>query len=186
VSDSTIPTRIDELTADWLTESLRSSGVLDAARVTHVKAEALGDGEGFMGEIYRLHLVLDSPEPDTPATLIAKIPTNNRDNRAVGELVGAYDVAYFLSGALPADAPDGADLALVRDYHAALVTNGVEGYALEDCIRDYHRGLLAVLHRVSSTDTMDVGSDRGHDLFALWLERTLARLEGVDFDALLV
>jgi hypothetical protein len=399
VSNSTIPTRIDELTADWLTESLRSSGVLEAARVTQVKAEALGEGEGFMGEIFRLHLVLDPPEPDAPATLIAKIPTNIPGNRAVGELVGAYereilfyreyadalplrtprvyfadmeagtsserdaqgaaiidkwpiwliqklmifvtwlarrrtrryvlliedfgsagagnqvagcssqvaqdvlesiakvhaqywgepkladahwlrrsdlnprtmhalflkhgpsfarnfrerapvgmdagiawldvnavellralytsssdtllhcdlrldnvilpmgdradepivffdwqlagrgpgayDVAYFLSGSLAADTPKGADLDLVRSYHAALVANGVSDYALDDCVRDYHRGLLAVLHRISSTDTMDVGSDRGHDLFAIWLERTLARLEGVDFDALI-
>jgi len=107
------------------------------------------------------------------------------DWQLAGRGPGAYDVAYFLSGALAADAPDGAAVDLVRDYHAALVANGVEGYALENCIRDYHRGLLAVLHRISSTDTMDVGSDRGHDLFALWLERTLARLEGVDFDSLL-
>jgi len=109
VPNSNIPTRIDELTADWLTESLRSSGVLEAARVTHVKAEALGDGEGFMGEIYRLHLAFDPPEPDAPATLIAKIPTNIRENRAVGELVGAYEreILFYreFAAALPLRTP---------------------------------------------------------------------------------
>jgi len=107
------------------------------------------------------------------------------DWQLAGRGPGAYDVAYFLSGALAADAPDCDDLDLVRSYHAALVANGVAGYALDDCIRDYRRRLLTVFHRISSTDTLDVGSDRGHELFALWLERTLARLHDVDFDSLL-
>jgi hypothetical protein len=107
------------------------------------------------------------------------------DWQLAGRGPGAYDVAYFLSGALAADASREAVLDLVHGYHAALVASGVDDYPLDDCIRDYHRGLLAVLHRVSSTDGMDMGDGRGHELMAIWLERTLARLRGVDFDSLL-
>jgi hypothetical protein len=32
---------------------------------------------------------------------------------------------------------------------------------------------------------MELGDDRGVELIALWLERTLARLRDVDYDALL-
>jgi len=93
----------------------------------------------------------------------------------------AYDVAYFLSGALAADAPADTVAELVRGYHAALVAEGIDDYPLEDCLRDYRRALLSVLHRISSTDTMEFGDDRGFRLIA----RTLARLEGLDYDALL-
>lgn len=399
MSTANIPTRIEELTSDWLTESLRSTGVLESARVASVKSELLGDGEGFMGQIYRVHLDLDPPEPGAPETVIVKLPTLVRENRAIGELMGAYereilfygefadalplrtpriyfgdmdpggtterdaqgaamldkwpmwaikmlmvlvtwiakrrtrryvlliedfgsagtgnqvagcspevareilqqigqvhaeywrspkldeahwlrrsdlnvrtlhavhlknvagfarsfrdgapegfdegiawidahavellrslytttpdtllhcdlrldnvilpegeragepivffdwqlagrgpgayDVAYFLSGAISYDAPREVDLALVRDYHAALLAHGVEGYSVDECIRDYHRGLLAVFHRVTSTDAMDLGDGRGHELMAMWIERTLGRLRGVDFDELI-
>jgi hypothetical protein len=45
--------------------------------------------------------------------------------------------------------------------------------------------VLCTLHKVASTDSMDLGDARGADLIAVWMERSLARLEGVDFDALL-
>ena len=32
---------------------------------------------------------------------------------------------------------------------------------------------------------MEFGNERGVKLIAIWLERTLSRLEGVDYDALL-
>jgi hypothetical protein len=400
LSDAIIPTTFDEVTSDWLTRSLRESGVLDKAAVTSVKVDVLGEGEGFMGIIGRLHLEYDEPEADAPATLIAKIPTPVKDNRSIGELVGAYereihfydtvapqlpvetprsyyaameagrssekdaegaamldrapvwlirllmrlvtwvvsrrqrkyillisdlqpgrvgdqvkgctadeaaqilsaiakvhvqywrspsldertwlrrqdlnprtmhcifednvgvfrerlgprspaslepslrwlesraidllkafhvsspetllhgdmrldnvsfkpkaesgeepvvlfdwqlagrgpgayDVAYFLSGALTADIPADVARDLVRHYYDELVAGGIDEYSFDDCLRDYHRALLAVLHRVSSTGTVELGNERGVELIAMWLERTLARLDGVDYDALL-
>jgi aminoglycoside/choline kinase family phosphotransferase len=395
-----IPTTPDELTSEWLTESLRASGVLREARVSRVKHEMLGSVEGFMGLVVRLHLAFDEPEAGAPRSLIAKLPTSVRGNRAIGELVGAYereilfyreiaaglpvrtpklffavmdgsrtsrdeaamaamldrwpmwairlmmvlvtwiaarrrrryvlliedlgaagtgdqvagcrpeeareilldvarvharywrsptlaesywlrrqdlnprtlhsvylrnaqsfterfrvgapanfapamrwleeravdllrafhastpetllhcdlrldnvsfsapgtveadrvvffdwqltgrgpgayDVAYLLSGALATDVPVAIEQQLVHDYHAALLANGVSDYAFEQCLRDYRRGLLAVLHRVASTNDMELGGARAQELIGQWLRRTLARLEGVDFDSLL-
>jgi hypothetical protein len=98
---------------------------------------------------------------------------------------GSYDVAYFLSGALPREVPQEIVLELVQGYHEALLAEGIEEYPFEACLRDYQRGLLSVLHRISSTDSMEFGNERGVKLIAIWLERTLSRLEGVDYDALL-
>jgi len=395
-----IPTSLEELDREWLSAALREAGVLREARVTAVEHEVLGEGEGFMGRVARLHLDLDRPEPEVPSRLIAKIPTDVPENRAIGELLGAYereilfysdvaaqlplrtprvyysamdgsrtsrneaamaarmdrwpmwlirwtmvlvtsiarrrgrryvllvedlgpggagdqvagcsaadarhvlaaiarvhalfwnspflnsaywlrrqdlnprtmhsmflrnlpsfsdrfrsstppsfakklawlekravellralyattpetllhcdlrldnlvfpppdrrgpdsigfldwqlagrgpgsyDVAYFLSGALSADLPAGVAIDLVRGYHADLVAHGVRDYAFEDCLRDYRRALLAVLHRISSTDVMDLGEGRGSELIAAWLTRTLAQLRDVDPDFLL-
>ena len=86
-----IPTRPDELTPEWLTAALRSRGVLRAARVSGCTSEILGEGEGFVGTIVRLRLTLDRPERDAPASLIAKLPTGLRQNKALGEMGGAYE-----------------------------------------------------------------------------------------------
>jgi hypothetical protein len=395
-----IPASPEELSCDWLTNALREGGVLREARVAAVEQEVLGVGEGFMGRVVRLHLDLDRPEPEVPSKLIAKIPTDLEENRAIGELLGAYereilfytdlaaglplrtprvyysamdgsrtskseasmaamldrwpmwlirwmmvlvtwiarrrgrryvllvedlspgesgdqvagcsaadarhvlaaiakvhasywnspflssaywlrrqdlnprtmhsmflrnlpsfserfrpsapasfatslewlekravellralyastpetllhcdlrldnimfppvdrrdpdsigffdwqltgrgpgtyDVAYFLSGALGADVPAEVELDLLRGYHEDLVANGVRDYAFDECLRDYRRALLAVLHRISSTDTMELGEGRGVDLIEAWLSRTLARLRDVDLDSLL-
>ncbi|MBW2421286.1 MAG: phosphotransferase [Deltaproteobacteria bacterium] len=400
MDDTGIPKTVDELSAEWVTNSLRETGVLCDARVNKIEHQILGEGEGFMGQVIRLRLHLDQPEDGVPQTVIAKLPTLVRENRSIGELLGAYereilfydalapalplrtprvyysamegsrtseqeaegaakldtfpmwlirlvmllvtwlasrrtrsyvillediapgrvgdqvagcttqeagrilaeiakvharywekpelgesywlrrqvlnprtmhsvflknlpgfserfrssapegfesslrwleenavklmrafgdsapetllhgdlrldnlgfsqpansepgsiiffdwqlagrgpsayDVAYFLSGALTPELAPEVSVELVRDYHAALVSEGIEDYSFEDCLRDYRRALLSVLHRISSTDTMDLGDGRGSELIGIWLERTLARLHGVDYASLL-
>ncbi len=391
---------VNEFTSEWLTRALRQTGVLRSACVRAVKHEPLGEGEGFMGQVFRLHLAFDLAEAGAPATLIAKIPTNIKQNRAVGELLGAYereilfyeslaprlslrtprmyysamegsrtssreaagaafidnypiwlirlvmrfvtwsasrrtrryvlliedlepgqvgdqiagcssaeaghvlgemakahaqfwrntelqqcywlraqnlnprtmhsmflknrpdfverfrdtapanfepsvrwleqnavelqrtfyatapetllhgdmrldnvtffpaeepepqpvvlfdwqlagrgpgiyDIAYFLSGALTSDVSSESVVELVRGYHGTLVALGIDDYPFDTCLRDYRRALLSVLHRISSTDTLELGDDRGARLIALWLERTLEQLRDVDYDSLL-
>ena len=56
---ATFPTVIDEVTTQWLTESLRSSGVLAAdSQVRGFDVEPIGMGVGIMGLLYRLSLAL--------------------------------------------------------------------------------------------------------------------------------
>jgi hypothetical protein len=81
---------MDQITPEWLTEALRSRGVLGDARVVTADVRTLGHGEGFMGDLARVTLELDRDEPKAPRTLIAKLPTNTPKNRALGELMGAY------------------------------------------------------------------------------------------------
>jgi hypothetical protein len=107
------------------------------------------------------------------------------DWQGVGRGPAAYDVAYFLSGTLPTQVAAQAEVRLVAGYHRALLAGGVEGYALEACLRDYRRSLLAVLHRMATIDRVDLGSGRGLALFDRWVDRIFARIAGIDRAALL-
>jgi thiamine kinase-like enzyme len=81
-----IPEEPAELTAEWLSEVLNWP-------VRSVRQEVLGQGQGFLGDIVRLHL--DTEAADCPATVIAKLP--KKANRSMGEMLGVYEreVMFF-------------------------------------------------------------------------------------------
>ncbi len=107
-------------------------------------------------------------------------PVTVFDWQLVGVGAAAYDVAYLLTGALREDESAETEQALLRSYHSHLVQLGIRGYAFERFVEDYHRGLLAVLTIVASTDSMDMGEDRGVALMDAWARRSFARLRDVD------
>ena len=92
-----IPKSIAECSPAWLTEVLRAEQVLKHATVEDVEVEILGEGEGFMGTVARLHLKLDADEAGAPGSLIAKIPTGDRSIRIEGELLGIYEREVFFA-----------------------------------------------------------------------------------------
>ncbi|MDP6607394.1 MAG: phosphotransferase [Dehalococcoidia bacterium] len=100
-----IPEHAGELTAAWLTESLRSAGVISTSAVEGFESRTLGEGEGFLGDLARLSLRYDPPEDGAPATLIAKFPTAQRDNRAAADLFQAYDREIRFYDELADDVP---------------------------------------------------------------------------------
>lgn len=107
------------------------------------------------------------------------------DWQGVGRAPGVHDLAYFLSGTLPPETGAGDELDLLRSYHAALVGAGISGYDFADCLRDYRRCLLLGLHRMVTIDWVDLGEERGADLIRRWVDRVLARIRGLDREALL-
>ena len=86
-----IPKRSEDITPQWLTGALTSTGVLAGGRVTEIRRELLGEDEGFMGEVNRLHLELAPAEAVGPRTVITKQPIAIRAHRAQGELLGLYE-----------------------------------------------------------------------------------------------
>jgi len=88
--ESPIPQQLEDLTPDWLTHALKEQGHLCDARVASVEIELLGEGEGFMGVVARLHLGYEGESGAAPATLIVKLPSGTDSNRMIAELVGAY------------------------------------------------------------------------------------------------
>ena len=97
-----IPERLDDLTPEWLTAALRQTGELaPAGEVTSVEREVVGEGKGFLGDIARLTLAYEGGEG--PATVIAKLP--KLANRAMGELLGAYERESCFYDELAADLP---------------------------------------------------------------------------------
>lgn len=79
----TIPTSPEMLTPDWLTAALRSSGVLDSGYVTACEATAIGDDQGMSGALVRVELTYDAHQTHAPATLIAKFPSPDPEQREV-------------------------------------------------------------------------------------------------------
>ena len=56
-----IPEHLSELTPEWLTETLIANGSIQAERrIVDTRATMLGEGEGFLGDIVRLDLILDA------------------------------------------------------------------------------------------------------------------------------
>jgi hypothetical protein len=87
---TTTPSRLDDITSDWLTEVLSSEGAISAdARIEAFERTDLGDGEGFVGDIARLRLAYSAGTG--PATVIAKVPTAIALNRATGKSLGVYE-----------------------------------------------------------------------------------------------
>lgn len=81
------------------------------------------------------------------------------------------DVAYFLGAGMLPDARRRAEVEIVSDYHAALVSHGINDYAWEDCWQDYRR---AAFHgfNVTVIASMLVGrTERGDEMFIAMARR---------------
>jgi len=100
-----IPERLEDLTPGFLTTALREGGHLPSGQVERVESEALGDGEGFLGVIYRLTLHYDREESTAPRSIIAKLPTPVKKNRVMGELMGGYRREIFFYDDLAQQVP---------------------------------------------------------------------------------
>ena len=68
-----------QVTAGWLTAVLRADGAIRQARVTDVRAEAVGTGQ--MGLTARFHLGYDRAEPGAPAAVVGKFPSPDPTSR---------------------------------------------------------------------------------------------------------
>ncbi len=85
------PTVIDEVEAQWLTDSLRSSAALDAdSQVTGFDVEPIGMGVGIMGLLYRLSLIY-ATEDAGPATLVLKLPSTDPQARYMAQVFRFYE-----------------------------------------------------------------------------------------------
>ncbi len=87
----TIPASPKDITAEWLTQALRSSGIIKDATVTSIEATTIGEGSGFIGQLANVALRYDHVEPGAPATLIAKFPGASEGGRHIGNLFDFYN-----------------------------------------------------------------------------------------------
>ena len=85
-----MPGRLDEISVEWLTDALRSSGTIPAdSRVSNMSWSLLGEGEGFLGDLARIELEYEGVAG--PATAVLKIPTTKPENRGLGVMFSAYE-----------------------------------------------------------------------------------------------
>jgi hypothetical protein len=112
-----VPSSIDDVTAQWLTQVLGSD-------VTDVRAEQIAQDSGFSSLLYRVHITGGA---DAPSTLIVKLPARS-DARGAMEMLGGYrrELSFYqhVAGRAPIQTPhvyaarmveDSADFVLVLE-----------------------------------------------------------------------
>lgn len=128
---SRFPRSAAELTVDWLSGVLASSGAMAAgSRVRDLRLERIAEGVGFASFLYRAHLALDG---DGPATVIIKWPTDYPAYLELAQSIQLYDreVAFYndVAPTAPISAPrahfaaiedDSTDFVIVMEDLAAL------------------------------------------------------------------
>src|SRR5919199_2579865 len=77
-----VPDGPDDVTAEWLTETLRRAGSPAATRVMGFDVEPLAAGRGFVARTVRFRLRFDEAPRGAPASLIAKFAPADPDLRA--------------------------------------------------------------------------------------------------------
>ncbi len=142
----TIPATMPDLTPQWLTAALRAGGVVKRSSVTGVERESIGVGIGILGELARITLSYDRPEPGAPTSLVAKLPTADPGGRGIGIALGFYnkEVLFYqhlgYEAALPAprcywsaaDREAGQFCLLIEDLTGTRAGDQVEGASAED------------------------------------------------------
>lgn len=92
MTDLTIPRTPSDLTPGWLTGALRATKTITTSSVTSFDLDAdIAAGAGFMGQLARVSLRYDEPEPGAPTSLIAKFPTYGPENRVIADLFRMYE-----------------------------------------------------------------------------------------------
>src|SRR5262245_30847412 len=73
------PKTIEEISAPWLSEVLRSGGILKRATVRAVTVQAIGQGVGFLSGRARVTISYDQPEAGAPGTVVVKLPASIKE-----------------------------------------------------------------------------------------------------------
>lgn len=83
------PTRIEEVTVDWLQASL--GGHTADPTVEGFTSEPLGDGVGLLGQLERISLQWSGDGDSHPATVVAKFAAETEGGRAIASLFSMYE-----------------------------------------------------------------------------------------------
>jgi aminoglycoside phosphotransferase (APT) family kinase protein len=68
-----IPQEVDEITADWVNEVFKQSGLAADPRVSVVENSVIGDEKGFLSQVVRASLSYEGSPGKLPGTIIVKI-----------------------------------------------------------------------------------------------------------------
>ena len=98
-----IPTTIGDVTPAWLTSALAEAGI--GGMVESVESEQIGEGVGFIGQLHRLTIGYSERPANAPASLIAKMPTDEPGGRMMGGLLRLYETESGFYRHLAADCP---------------------------------------------------------------------------------
>lgn len=81
---TTFPTTTSELTAGWVDQALRASGIIpDGVSVERLILDPANAGVGFIGEVATVGIEYSGDAGDAPTTVVAKFPTQSPDIKAM-------------------------------------------------------------------------------------------------------
>ncbi|WP_459158078.1 phosphotransferase [Salinifilum ghardaiensis] len=137
-----------------------------------------------------------TPEADTPMGLVHgdyrldNLLLREHDCRVIDwQTVGwgplLSDAAFFLGGCLDVDERRAHEEELVRAYHDELVRCGVRDLDWERCWQEYRRWCFRGLIFTIGGPLAVERTERGDELFRVWLERNAQQLIDLDVPALL-
>lgn len=87
-----LPGGPQDLTAEWLTASLRETGTIsDGTEVASFETETIGEGAGLLGQLARVNLTYQGADGAEPTRLIAKFPAAVEENRDLANLLQFYE-----------------------------------------------------------------------------------------------
>ena len=146
---SAVPDSLIDVTSEWLTQALRSSGILGEASVTGYSAETITGGQGFMNQLFRLNPQYDRDCAHLPDTVIVKLPSadpvlrtvfsrlaqNRREVSFYQELAGNEHLpapACYYAGGDPATR---GTVLVLADMSRARQGDSVAGCSMEDAMR---------------------------------------------------
>lgn len=109
-------------------------------------------------------------------------PVTVLDWQSIAYGTGAVDVAYFLAGALPAEARRAHEAELLARYLEGLKAGGVGGYSAEDLARDYRGGAFLLFLTAFFAAMIVKQTARGDDMFMQMIASAAEHI--ADHDAL--
>ncbi|MCH7800801.1 MAG: hypothetical protein IIC24_04560, partial [Chloroflexi bacterium] len=86
----TIPHGPQDLTPNWLTEALRSTGAIRDVAISNIELERVGAGSGFLGVCVRITPTYTSPAALSPTSMIAKFPLSDSGAKAAANSTGLH------------------------------------------------------------------------------------------------
>ncbi len=86
-----IPYCVEDISVDWLRESVRPDDAAAFANLISVSAERFAEGVGTATDMHRLHLGYASAAQPGPPTLVAKLPSSIPEVRQMARGWGQYE-----------------------------------------------------------------------------------------------
>ncbi|MEM7435065.1 MAG: phosphotransferase [Myxococcota bacterium] len=84
------PAHVDEIEPEWLTDVLRSEGVLRQGAVSAVRREHIGAEAGFLSTVARCDLTYDTPDRGAPASVIVKLQPEVEERAETADELHAF------------------------------------------------------------------------------------------------
>jgi aminoglycoside/choline kinase family phosphotransferase len=157
---------------DKLSPQMVATGQRVGEKAGLIMQEMAGPPRTIIHGDYRLDNLFFGTEQGRPTLAVADWQIASRGR-------GVFDVAYFMSGGVPADLRRANEMTLLRDYHRILTANGsAADYDFDECLRDYRKSVVfCLVYPVIGGGSVDMGNDRGVALWDTWLDRNVAAIE---------